>query len=110
MTIIACVVFRVIGVLLLSAVANMYRINKLSWTEQLIMMYGGLRGGVAFALVLLIDEGFAPHAKMFVTTTLAMVYWTVFFQVSSSQPDRTDNYWGFSSRASPSSRSSSTSG
>ena len=34
MTIIACVVFRVIGVLLLSAVANMYRINKLSWTEQ----------------------------------------------------------------------------
>ena len=82
MTIIACVVFRVIGVLLLSAVANMYRINKLSWTEQLIMMYGGLRGGVAFALVLLIDEGFAPHAKMFVTTTLAMVYWTVFFQVS----------------------------
>ena len=82
MTILACVLFRVIGVLLLSAVANIYRINKLSWTEQLIMMYGGLRGGVAFALVLLIDEGFAPHAKMFVTTTLAMVYWTVFFQVS----------------------------
>ena len=82
MTILACVVFRVIGVLLLSALANIYRINKLSWTEQLIMMYGGLRGGVAFALVLLIDEGFAPHAKMFVTTTLAMVYWTVFFQVS----------------------------
>ena len=82
MTILACVVFRVLGVLLLSAVANIYRINKLSWTEQLIMMYGGLRGGVAFALVLLIDEGFAPHAKMFVTTTLAMVYWTVFFQAS----------------------------
>ena len=119
MTILACVVFRVIGVLLLSAVANMYRINKLSWTEQLIMMYGGLRGGVAFALVLLIDESFAPHAKMFVTTTLAMVYWTVFFQVS-----RLINQAGhgvstaccqsliplLSFRASPSSRSSSSSG
>ena len=94
MTILACVLFRVIGVLLLSAVANIYRINKLSWTEQLIMMYGGLRGGVAFALVLLIDEGFAPHAKMFVTTTLAMVYWTVFFQVSRliKQALCVDNY------------------
>ena len=82
MTILACIVFRVIGVLLLSFIANRYRIKKLSWTEQLIMMYGGLRGGVAFALVLLIDDSFAPHAKMFVTTTLAMVYWTVFFQVN----------------------------
>merc|ERR1719384_2409623 len=86
MTILACVVFRVIGVLLLSAIANIYRINKLSWTEQLIMMYGGLRGGVAFALVLLIEEDFAPHAKMFVTTTLAMVYWTVFVQGITIKP------------------------
>ena len=68
------------------------------------MMYGGLRGGVAFALVLLIEpEVFtkmrpklhlnlnlnlnlhlspqvAPHAHMFVTTTLAMVFFTVFVQ------------------------------
>merc|ERR1712098_571144 len=43
-------------------------------------MYGCLRGGVAFALVLLITEEVAPHAKMFVTTTLAMVYFTVFVQ------------------------------
>ena len=67
--------------LILAYFANLFRIKKLNWTEQLIMMYGGLRGGVAFALVLLLEEGFAPHAKMFVTTTLAMVYWTVFVQV-----------------------------
>ena len=67
--------------LILAYFANRFRIKKLSWTEQLIMMYGGLRGGVAFALVLLLEESFAPHAKMFVTTTLAMVYWTVFVQV-----------------------------
>ena len=64
-TILACIIFRVIGVLLLSFFANRYRIKKLNWTEQLIMMYGGLRGGVAFALVLLIEESFAPHAKAF---------------------------------------------
>ena len=75
--------FRVIGVLILAYFANRFRIKKLNWTEQLIMMYGGLRGGVAFALVLLLDESFAPNAKMFVTTTLAMVYWTVFVQVKS---------------------------
>ena len=73
--------FRVIGVLILAYFANRFRIKKLNWTEQLIMMYGGLRGGVAFALVLLLEESFAPNAKMFVTTTLAMVYWTVFVQV-----------------------------
>jgi len=86
MTILACIIFRVIGVLILAFIANRYRIKKLNWTEQLIMMYGGLRGGVAFALVLLIEEEFAPHAKMFVTTTLAMVYWTVFVQGITIKP------------------------
>merc|ERR1719495_2944076 len=75
-----CLIFRVIGVLLLVSIANRFRITKLGWLEQFIMMYGGLRGGVAFALVLLITEEVAPHAKMFVTTTLAMVYFTVFVQ------------------------------
>ena len=50
-TIACCLVFRVIGVLLLVAIANRFRIKKLDWLEQFIMMYGGLRGGVAFALV-----------------------------------------------------------
>jgi len=79
-TIVCCLVFRVIGVLLLVAIANKFRIKKLDWLEQFIMMYGGLRGGVAFALVLTITEDVAPHAKMFVTATLAMVYFTVFVQ------------------------------
>jgi len=85
-TIAACIICRVIGVLILSFIANRYRIKKLNMTEQFIMMYGGLRGGVAFALVLLISEEFAPHAKMFVTTTLAMVYWTVFVQGITIKP------------------------
>ena len=79
-TIAACLVFRCIGVVLLVAVANRFRIKKLDWLEQFIMMYGGLRGGVAFALVLTIQPHVAPHSKMFVTTTLAMVYFTVFVQ------------------------------
>ena len=73
--------FRCIGVLILSGIANRYRLHKLGAVDQFVMMYGGLRGAVAFALVLLIDVKVVPHAHMFVTTTIAMVYWTVFVQV-----------------------------
>lgn len=44
------------GVALLVAIANQYRLRKLKVVDQFVMMYGGLRGAVAFALVLLIDE------------------------------------------------------
>jgi NhaP-type Na+/H+ or K+/H+ antiporter len=46
------------------------------------MSYGGLRGAVAFALVLLIDKDHIKLQPMFVTTTIAVIYFTVFFQVS----------------------------
>ena len=44
-----------LGVLILAALANNYRLHKLQAVDQFVMMYGGLRGAVAFALVLLID-------------------------------------------------------
>ena len=74
-------VCRCLGVLILSALANHYRLQKLGAVDQFVMMYGGLRGAVAFALVLLVDPHVVPHAHMFVTTTIAMIYWTVFVQV-----------------------------
>jgi NhaP-type Na+/H+ or K+/H+ antiporter len=46
------------------------------------MSYGGLRGAVAFALVLLIDKDHVKLQPMFVSTTIAVIYFTVFFQVS----------------------------
>ena len=49
-------VFRILGVLLLVFIANQYRLHKLKLVDQFVMMYGGLRGAVAFALVLLIDK------------------------------------------------------
>lgn len=45
------------------------------------MSYGGLRGAVAFALVLLINPTHVKLQPMFVTTTIAVIYFTVFFQV-----------------------------
>ena len=49
-------------------------------------MYGGMRGGVAFALVLLVDANKVPHAPMFVTTTIAVVFWTSFVQGITIKP------------------------
>merc|ERR1711981_289228 len=71
-TILFASLFRTLGVLIFAALANRYRLYKLGPIEQFIMAYGGMRGGVAFALVLLVDGEKVPHAPMFVTTTIAV--------------------------------------
>ncbi|KAH8377821.1 hypothetical protein KR093_007242 [Drosophila rubida] len=86
LTIAFCSVFRVIGVILLSAIANRFRLHKLSRVDQFVMSYGGLRGAVAFALVLLVDENVVKHKNMFVTTTIAVIYFTVFLQGITIKP------------------------
>uniref|UniRef100_A0A1A9WZR1 Sodium/hydrogen exchanger n=1 Tax=Glossina brevipalpis TaxID=37001 RepID=A0A1A9WZR1_9MUSC len=86
LTIVFCSVYRVIGVIILSALANRFRLHKLSRVDQFVMSYGGLRGAVAFALVLLIDEGLVPQKNMFVTTTIAVIYFTVFLQGITIKP------------------------
>lgn len=70
----------IIGVILITAAANKFRLHRLNKVEQFIMSYGGLRGAVAFALVLVISEQIIPTKKMMVTTIIAVVYFTVFLQ------------------------------
>ncbi|KAF5303352.1 hypothetical protein FQR65_LT08265 [Abscondita terminalis] len=86
LTIIFCSVYRTIGVILLTALANRFRLHQLSKVEKFVMSYGGLRGAVAFALVLLIDKDVVPLQPMFMTTTIAVVYFTVFFQGITIKP------------------------
>ena len=63
--------------LILSALANNYRLHKLKVVDQFVMMYGGLRGAVAFALVLLID----PKVK-YDTTFLSLYFFATKLNVS----------------------------
>jgi sodium/hydrogen exchanger-like protein 3 len=86
LTVLFCSFFRVIGVIMLVAIANRFRIHKLSKVDQFVMSYGGLRGAVAFALVLLIDPKHVPLQPMFVTTTIAVIYFTVFLQGITIKP------------------------
>ncbi|XP_014207662.1 sodium/hydrogen exchanger 5-like [Copidosoma floridanum] len=73
-------------VTVLSALANQFRLHKLNKVEKFVMSYGGLRGAVAFALVLLIDDEHIPLQPMFVTTTITVIYFTVFFQGITIKP------------------------
>ena len=72
------------GVVILSEIANYFRLHKLNYVEKLVMSYSGLRDAIAFALVLLIDPARIPRQPLFVTATITVVFFTVFFQVSKS--------------------------
>ncbi|CAG0912206.1 unnamed protein product [Notodromas monacha] len=85
-TLLFCTVYRALGVVLLTAIANRFRLHKLERVEKFVMAYGGLRGAVAFALVLLIDENHVKQKHMFVTTTIAVIYFTVFVQGITIKP------------------------
>ena len=72
--------------IVLTAFANRFRLHKLDWVDKFVMSYGGLRGAVAFALVLLIDPIKVKNQPLFVTATLAVVYFTVFLQGITIKP------------------------
>ncbi|XP_070538540.1 Na(+)/H(+) exchanger beta-like [Ptychodera flava] len=86
-TLIFCFVFRYIVVICLTFLVNRYKYQrKINWEEQFIMGYGGLRGAVSFSLVILLNEDQLPLKRMFVTTTLAVIIFTVFVQGISVKP------------------------
>jgi len=70
----------ILGVIVLTALANRFRLHRLNRVEQFIMAYGGLRGAVAFALILVINGKIIRTREMMVTTIIAVVYFTVFLQ------------------------------
>ncbi|KAH9399779.1 Sodium/hydrogen exchanger 1 [Tyrophagus putrescentiae] len=80
LTIIFCLVYRAMGVIALTAITNRFRLHRVNRVEQFIMAYGGLRGAVAFALILIINRQIIHAREMFVTTIIAVVYFTVFLQ------------------------------
>ncbi|KAL3234739.1 hypothetical protein MRX96_003384 [Rhipicephalus microplus] len=62
------------------------RVKKINLEEQFIMAYGGLRGAVAFSLVIMLSACKFHNYEVFVTTTLVIVLFTVFIQGASVKP------------------------
>ena len=83
-TILLCSITRFIGVFGLTYLINLRRIRKITYKEQFIMAYGGLRGAVGFSLVTILPgDDQHPLKDIFLTTTLVMVFFTVFVQGGS---------------------------
>uniref|UniRef100_A0A7E4WDS9 Sodium/hydrogen exchanger n=1 Tax=Panagrellus redivivus TaxID=6233 RepID=A0A7E4WDS9_PANRE len=78
-TIIACFVIRTIGVLIVCGILNLFRYKKFTLRDQFILSYSGLRGAMAYGLVVSLPASVAGK-NVFVTTTIAMIYFTVFIQ------------------------------
>ncbi len=73
-----------LGIAIFANLANCWRLLELTRIDMLIMSYGGLRGAIAFALALILDETKIPRKKEFLTATIAVVFFTVFVQVKSN--------------------------
>ncbi len=70
--------------LLFFSIANrkIQRVRLINFEEQLLMAYGGLRGAIAFSLATLLEEAHVKHARIFITTSLFIVLFTVFVRSS----------------------------
>ncbi|XP_040853214.1 sodium/hydrogen exchanger 5-like isoform X2 [Ochotona curzoniae] len=78
--------FRALGVVLQTWVLNQFRLVPLDKIDQVVMSYGGLRGAVAFALVILLDRNKVPAKDYFVATTIVVVFFTVIVQGLTIKP------------------------
>uniref|UniRef100_A0A3Q2PEG9 Sodium/hydrogen exchanger n=1 Tax=Fundulus heteroclitus TaxID=8078 RepID=A0A3Q2PEG9_FUNHE len=82
-TLVFIFVFRAAGVVGQTWVLNRFRLVPLDKIDQVVMSYGGLRGAVAFALVVLLDGERVKAKDYFVATTIVVVFFTVMFQVGT---------------------------
>ena len=53
----------------------------MSLRDQFLMAYSGLRGGIAFFLAMSLSSDIFPEYKLFFTTTVFVVYFTVILLV-----------------------------
>ncbi|XP_015224123.2 sodium/hydrogen exchanger 5 [Lepisosteus oculatus] len=79
-------VLRAIGVVFQTWVLNQFRLCPLDKIDQVVMSYGGLRGAVAFALVILLNETKVKAKDYFVATTIIVVFFTVIIQGLTIKP------------------------
>jgi NhaP-type Na+/H+ or K+/H+ antiporter len=68
---------------LLTAVVNRGRLDKIGPVDQFIMAYGGMRGAESFGLVMSLNAEAVGLKALFTTTTIIVIFFTVFVQVQS---------------------------
>ncbi|KAA3673466.1 solute carrier family 9 (sodium/hydrogen exchanger), member 3 [Paragonimus westermani] len=90
---ICCVFARTVTVLFVSRLINLFRTkcDRITYTSQLILIYGGLRGAVAFCLAILVSaDQLGPQGiyirQLMLTSTLFIIFVTVFLMGLTMKP------------------------
>lgn len=74
-----CLVGRAVNIFPLSFLLNYFREIKITKKNQVVMWFSGLRGAIAFALVLHMDGISEETSQVLVTTTLIVVLCSIIF-------------------------------
>ncbi|KAM5180898.1 sodium/hydrogen exchanger 4-like [Mantella aurantiaca] len=79
-TLLFCLIWRALSVFLLFSIINRFRTYPFTFKDQIIITYSGLRGASSFSLVFLLPILLFPRKKMFITSTIVVIYFTVFIK------------------------------
>ncbi|XP_030057310.1 sodium/hydrogen exchanger 4 [Microcaecilia unicolor] len=79
-TLFFCLIWRALSVFTLFYIINHFRTFPFSLKDQFIIAYSGLRGASSFSLVFLLPISIVPRKKMFITSTIVVIYFTVFIK------------------------------
>ncbi|XP_021348881.1 Na(+)/H(+) exchanger beta-like [Mizuhopecten yessoensis] len=88
-TVLLITAYRFLVVFSVSSLINRFdrhSVRKIPYDEMFIMSYGGIRGAVCFSLVALLDKDAFPMKDTFVTSTLFVIFFTVFIQGATIRP------------------------
>ncbi|XP_069747194.1 sodium/hydrogen exchanger 2-like isoform X2 [Narcine bancroftii] len=85
-TLLFCLLWRALGVVVLTWIINRFRKVLVTRKDQFIIAYGGLRGAICFSLVFLLPSHVFPRKNLFITSTIVVIFFTVFIQGMTIRP------------------------
>ncbi|KAL0225438.1 hypothetical protein RCL1_003350 [Eukaryota sp. TZLM3-RCL] len=77
-------VSRLLSVITLSAIANCFRVQKIQFSDMIVLYWGGIRGSISFGLVF--SAPLTTHKSVLLSTTMFITLFTVFVQGSTIKP------------------------